>query len=403
MNLQRLTVTILGGGSSAHTLIPLLSSSGHTVNIMTRKPQQWSKEIELQYQSTDGEILQQFHGELNKISDNPKEVIPEADVIILCMPVSKYRIVLHQIAPHIIKDKRVYIGTVYGQAGFNWMVDEIKQPFKLDQVVTFSFGLIPWICRIQEYGKIGITYGVKPINIAAVEPPSFFEFLNDTIFKKVCVDWFGKGDFQQANKFISLTLSVDNQIIHPARCYGLFKKYGGEWSSEEDIPYFYDDFDQFSADILKKLDADYSKIRNQIKNMYPEIDFPFMLDYLTQDRVTNETEQITVLESFLTSDTLGAIRTPAIQTKAGTWQIDTDHRFFTDDIHYGVCIAKWIADQFELEVPMIDEIIRWAQELRGEKLIEGNTLLLESEDLNRKFKSGIPFYYGFRSIDDIVD
>ncbi len=203
MNPINLTITIVGGGSSAHTLIPLLSSSGYTVNIMTRKPEQWSEKIELQYQSTDGEILKRFHGELNKISADPETVIPEADVIILCMPVSKYRSVLHQIAPHIKREKRVYVGTVYGQAGFNWMVDEIKKPFELNEVVTFCFGLIPWICRIKEYGKIGITYGVKPINIAAVEPPSFFEYLNETIFNKVCLDWFGKGAFQQANKFIS--------------------------------------------------------------------------------------------------------------------------------------------------------------------------------------------------------
>ncbi len=198
-------------------------------------------------------------------------------------------------------------------------------------------------------------------------------------------------------------MSVDNQIIHPARCYGLFKKYGGEWNSQKDIPFFYDDFDQYSADVLKKLDADYTKIRDQIKEIYPEIDFPFMLDYLTQDRVTNKTEKITVLKSFLTSDTLGAIKTPTIQTESGTWKIDTNHRFFTDDIHYGLCIAKWIADQLKVEVPMIDEIIRWAQDLRHEKLIDGRTLLLESEDLKQKFKSGIPYYYGFRTIDDIVD
>ncbi len=398
-----MTVTIVGGGSSAHTLIPLLSSSGYTVNIMTRKPQQWSKNIELQYQSTEGKILQRFYGELNNISANPEKVIPEADVIILCMPVSKYRSVLHQIAPHIKKEKKVFVGTVYGQAGFNWMVNEIKKPFKLNEVVTFSFGLIPWICRTQEYGKIGITYGVKPMNIAAVEPPLYFEFLNESIFKKVCLNWFGKGAFQQANKFISLTLSVDNQIIHPARCYGLYKKYGGEWNSQEDIPFFYDDFDQYSADVLKKLDSDYSKIRNRIKELNPGIDFPFMLDYLTQDRTTNKTEKITVLESFLTSDTLGAIKTPAIQTENGKWKIDTNHRFFTDDIHYGLCIAKWFADLLALEVPMIDEIIQWAQDLRHEKLIDGSTLLLESEDLKQKYNSGIPYYYGFRTINETID
>ena len=31
-------VTVVGGGSSAHSLIPLLSASGHKVNLLTRRP-----------------------------------------------------------------------------------------------------------------------------------------------------------------------------------------------------------------------------------------------------------------------------------------------------------------------------------------------------------------------------
>jgi len=213
MNTENLTITIIGGGASAHTLIPLLSSSKYIVNLMTRKPDIWSKEIELQYQSVDGDVIERFYGELNRISSEPKDVINEADVIFLCMPVSQYRNALHRIAPHLDQDKEVYIGTVFGQAGFNWMVDEIKRTFGLEKIITFSFGLIPWICRVLEYGKIGITYGVKPINIAAVEPKAYFEALNRNIFEKVCLDWFGRGAFLLADNFLTLTFSVDNQII----------------------------------------------------------------------------------------------------------------------------------------------------------------------------------------------
>jgi len=403
MNKDNLTITIVGGGASAHLLITLLSSSNYVVNILTRKPDLWSRKIELQYRAINGDVIERFYGKLNKISAEPGDVINEADVIFLCMPVSQYRNALHRIAPHLNSDKEVYVGTVYGQAGFNWMVDEIKRTFGLEKITTFSFGLIPWICRILEYGKIGITYGVKPINIAAVEPQLHFKALNEYIFEKVCLDWFGKGAFIQADNFLSLTFSVDNQIIHPARCYGLFMRYGGEWEKLEDIPFFYKDFDQLSADILTQLDADYSKIRESIREKYPDKKFTYMLDYLAQDRYTNITAEYTVLESILLSNTLGAIKAPTVKTKTGKWKINTDHRFFTDDIHYGLCIAKWVADRFGLDVPTIDKIIYWAQELRQETLIEGNQLQLDSADLSQKFKSGIPHFYGYQTIDDIVD
>ena len=86
-----------------------------------------------------------------------------------------------------------------------------------------------------------------------------------------------------------------------------------------------------------------------------------------------------------------------------TWKIKTNHRFFTDDIHYGLCIAKWAADRLEINVATIDEIINWAQELRHEELIENGKLKLDSKDVSQKYKSGIPYFYGYHSIDEIVD
>ena len=104
MNTENLTITIVGGGASAHTLIPLLSSSKYIVNLLTRKPDLWSKKIELQYQAFNGDVIESFHGELNKISSEPEDVINEADVIFLCMPVSQYRNALHRITPHLNPD-----------------------------------------------------------------------------------------------------------------------------------------------------------------------------------------------------------------------------------------------------------------------------------------------------------
>jgi len=396
-------VTIVGGGSSAHVLIPFLSGAGFIVNILTRQPKEWSHKVDLQLHSINGDLEEEFSGSLTKISDNPAEVIPQASFVILCMPVCKYRIALHSLAPHLADDKEVFVGTIFGQAGFNWMVDEIKTKFDLSNITTFAIGLIPWICRIIDYGKAGVTYGCKEVNVVAVSPSNRFDELNNIFLKSICERWFNKGSFQQADNFLSLTLSVDNQIIHPSRCYGLFLKHNGQWASKEDIPYFYRDYDQKSADLLQELDDDYSKIRETIKLRYPERNFEYMLDYLGLEQLSYQSSNTDIRESFTTSLTLGAIKPPTIQLENGEWIIDKDHRFFTDDIHYGLCIAKWMADQLVLDVPTIDCIIDWAQELRHEKIIEGNKLLLNSESLTAEFMSGIPPVYGLNNIDDILD
>lgn len=398
-------LVICGGGSSAHALIPLLKDSGFEVSIYTSQPEKWSNKIELEWRDPAGKVLNTYEGYLEKISNDPKELIPTADYIVFCMPVHKYRHCLHQIAPFISRDKKVFIGTIYGQGGWNWMVDEIKSQHNLTNIITFAFGLIPWICRINEYGHKGITYGFKEKTYAVVQPREYFAQINAEFFEQICYRWFGIGKTEQCNNFISLTLSVDNQIIHTSRCLGLYKVYGKCWDNREDVPWFYKDYDDISAKELEDLDKDYSKIREAIKSMYPEKDFSFMMDYLTLDRYSyNADENEDVKDSFLNSVTLSSIGTPVVQNDDGKWEIDRNHRFFMDDIYYGNCIAKWFAEQLNIETKTIDEIIRWAQEIRKEKILdEHNLLLLDSPDLIEPLKSGLPCYYGFNTIEDCID
>ena len=96
-----LVVTIVGGGASAHVLIPFLSSAGHRVQLLTRRPGDWSREVELELQSIDGDLMRTFSGEVARISDDPADVIPLTDVVVLCMPVHQYRVALHDLVANL--------------------------------------------------------------------------------------------------------------------------------------------------------------------------------------------------------------------------------------------------------------------------------------------------------------
>ena len=57
-----------------------------------------------------------------------------------------------------------------------------------------------------------------------------------------------------------------------------------------------------------------------------------------------------------------------------------------------------------IEVPTIDAIIRWSQEIRNERIIDDNNrLILDSKDLSAPLKAGIPCYYGYKTIEDMID
>lgn len=397
-------LVIVGGGNSAHTLIPLLNDSIFDTYIYTSRPEKWAKQIFLEWRNPKGEVMASFTGPLVGASNNPAELFPDADYLVFCMPVHQYRLVLHEIAPYLSKTKNVIVGTIYGQGGWNWMVDEIRKKFHLSNLVAFSFGLIPWVSRLVEYGHKGLTYGCMTSNYAAVSPSSYFKQIEDEFFNQICFRWFGKGKVEKSDNFISLSLSVDNQIIHTARCCGLHTVYGKTWKEKKDVPWFYRDFDDISAELMEGLDNDYSAIRNAIKTKFPQKKFTHMLNYLDLEYFSHKYYSKSVKDSILSSETLHSITTPVIQNSEGTWEIDRNHRFFLDDIFYGNCIAKWMAEQLNIETPTIDYILKWAQEIRDESIIDkDNKLIIDSHDLTNPLKCGIPTVYGYTTIDECID
>ena len=398
-------LVVCGGGNSSHILIPFLKDSIFDVYVYTSRPEKWSNSIDLEWQDATGKVLDTSSGSIIKASNNPEDLFIDADYVVFCMPVHKYRVALHDIAPYLNKEKEVFLCTLYSQGGWNWMVDEIKQKYGLHNIITFAFGLIPWICRIHEYGHKGVVYGVSKIaNFAAVSPRRYFGQIYKELIAPICNNRIVHERVEQCPNFLSLTLSADNQIIHTSRCLGLYKVYGKEWEKKEDVPWFYKDWDDYSVDILKAVDAEYTKIRNMFKKEFPEKDFSYMRDYMELEQFGYNSEINDIKASFTDFGTLNTIATPVALNENGKWEIDRTHRFFMDDIFYGNCIAKWMAEQFGIDTPTIDEILNWAQNARQEQIISRDSkLMCDSPDLCQEFKTGIPTVYGFHKISDCLD
>lgn len=250
---------------------------------------------------------------------------------------------------------------------------------------------------------LSLSQGGKQLNVVAVSPKEKFQRLNEIFLHDICMKPLGKGEFAQACSFLSLTLSVDNQIIHPSRCYGLWKRYGGWWPSMEDVPFFYRDFDDLSAENIRRLDDDYTKVRDAVRKHFPELPFKYMLSYLELERLSHTSENTDIKASLKESKQLGLIKTPTFEGDDGKRLLDINCRFFTDDIPYGVLIAKWIAEELNVETPFIDELITWVQTVRGESFLTEEGKINKEFCLKDKFTSGIPPSYGINSVDGILD
>jgi len=382
-------VVIIGGSNSAHVLIPLLAERGYEVSLLTRHPEKWSKLVRVDYLDANERLIKSAQGELTSVSSDYGKALEGADVVILCLPVHVYRQTLSKIGAALNPSQNVIIGTIYGQAGFNWMVEEMKRDFLLPRVSYFAFGLIPFICRTKEYGRIGLTYGTKELNLAAFSDDFVSEALSQGFLDDCCFSFFGKGKFRRVPNFISLTMSVDNQLIHPSRLWDLYDLCGGKWKSKADIPYFYRDFTVSASKKMEALDDDLDRIRVAIKKRYPSVDYTYMMNYMDLERYVYHKAFNSIYDSFVDSAILGNIKTPVVEEE-GEYHLDKNGRFFTDDIFYGLCVMKSIADALGALTLSLDEILNLAGKMVGKPLLDPEGHLAKGLDCGALSQYGFP-------------
>ena len=75
-------ICICGGGNLGHVVAGYLAAQDHCeVRLLTRRPEQWGKELLIH--TPEGKTL---HGQIHHISSRPNEVVKDADIVLLCLP-----------------------------------------------------------------------------------------------------------------------------------------------------------------------------------------------------------------------------------------------------------------------------------------------------------------------------
>ena len=149
-------VCLVGGTSTSHYLASILSEkANYQVNLLTRNPDKWSKNITTI--DVNGNIL--ANGLINKISNKPEDVIPECDFVIISVPSFAIEEVVKNIAIHI-SDNTV-LGKLPGTGGFDWVV---KKYVNKKNLTIFGTQRLPLVVRKIDYGKKCLLYGQKKKN-----------------------------------------------------------------------------------------------------------------------------------------------------------------------------------------------------------------------------------------------
>ena len=103
------------------------------------------------------------------------------------------------------------------------------------------------------------------------------------------------------------------------------------------------------------------------------------------------TDKISHIPSF------AGITSPMEQIGVDKWIPDWNSRYFTADFPYGLAIIKGLAELFEAEVPMIDNVLKWYSDVTGQEYYEGQSFTGKSLK-----NTGIPQRYGYNSKESLL-
>ena len=238
-------ICICGGGSLGHVIAGWLSAKGKAeVSILSGKPHAWGASIDVHV--PEGNVLS---GAIAAVSAEPSEVIPDADVVLLCYPGFMIPSALESIKPFL--HSKTFVGSVFSSTGFFF---EAKKVLSHEQPL-WGFQRVPFISRVKEYGRSANLLGYKPCYHIAVENVSEQE---KRVFSDLVANWFERPVHLLKN-YYEASLTNSNPLLHTSRLYTMFGG-GNEGKVYPRMIKFYEEWTVEAADMLIKMDAEFFKV-----------------------------------------------------------------------------------------------------------------------------------------------
>ena len=117
-------ITFAGGGNIANSSIAVI---GHNhpkwkINIMTRRPEIFNKEIVGHTVKSRWESKGKMIGKINRVSNKASDVIPGSHIIMICSPAQTKTQILEEIKDYI--EDGCLIGSIFDRA-FDWQAQHV--------------------------------------------------------------------------------------------------------------------------------------------------------------------------------------------------------------------------------------------------------------------------------------
>ena len=148
------SICIIGGGNLAHVVGGYLAAKPDSeVRLLTRHPERWQADRSITITDCNNKV---FKANFATISHDPAIAVKGANIVLLCLPGFAIAPVLESIRQYL--DSSALVGSVVSSTGFFMMAQKILP----STVKLFGFQRVPFIARINEYGKTACLLGYKP-------------------------------------------------------------------------------------------------------------------------------------------------------------------------------------------------------------------------------------------------
>ena len=324
-------ICICGGGNLGHVCAGFLANRGHQVSILTTKPERWNTELKIVAPDKT------FTGKLTLVTSNPEEVIPQAEMILICLPGYAIHKELEIVKPYLAEG--AIVGSVVSSTGFFF------EAFKVlpSNIPLFGFQRVPFISRIIEYGKEAELKGYKETLHVAIEHATEKEHI-----RKELEELFEK-PVSLADNYYEVSLSNSNPLLHPSRLYTMWKDWRPGIVYPRN-PQFYAEWTMEASELLIQMDDEFQKLLN-VLGLKPGC-IPTILDYYESNDAASLTQKLHDIRAFQ------GILSPMKEIEGG-WIPDFSSRYFTEDFPYGMRFIVETAHEHDVKIPTIEEIYQW--------------------------------------------
>ena len=341
-SLRGLNICICGGGNLGHVMAGYLASQGlHCVNVLTGHPEKWSDSLKINVKNLS--TAEPLNGKLNLVTSDAVQVVPDADMVFICLPGPHIKPMLEKIRPYL--NKNTIVGSIVSNTGFFFHAHEV-----IPTQTVFGFQRVPFISRVVEYGKEADLLGSKKSLSLCVENGN-----GNAI--RMTIEHLLNTPVKLLGNFYEVSLSNSNPLLHPARLYTMWK----DWTplvQYERIPPFYAEWDDDASQLLIDMD---NELQELLKHLPVDpLSVPSILDYYESTDASSLSCKIRSIPAFK------SIMSPMKKTEIG-FIPDLDSRYFTEDFECGTFYIRDTARLNGIETPAIDMVCEWYEKLKAFK------------------------------------